>query len=95
MKFIFICLIFSIEALAASTVKVAARDVISSWKLLIALGLGPTLYAFYAFLAFMITSNYGVPIGQRFLYAIGTFFAVPFISYISLLFGERGFDIYR
>ncbi|KAI9293959.1 hypothetical protein K502DRAFT_317659 [Neoconidiobolus thromboides FSU 785] len=83
------------EALAASTVKVAARDVISSWKLLIALGLGPTLYGFYAFMAFIISGNYNFTLTQRILYSVTTFVAVPFISYISLLFGERGLDIYR
>lgn len=35
------------EALAKSTVKLAGRDVISTWKLLMALALTPTLYAYY------------------------------------------------
>lgn len=35
------------EALAASTVKLAGRDVVSTWKLLMALALTPALYAYY------------------------------------------------
>ena len=35
------------EALAKSTVKLAGRDVISTWKLLVALALAPALYAYY------------------------------------------------
>ena len=35
------------EALAASTVKLEGRDVITTWKLLVAMALAPTLYAYY------------------------------------------------
>lgn len=35
------------EALAASTVKLQGRDVMATWKLLIALAFAPALYAFY------------------------------------------------
>ncbi|KAL9115091.1 MAG: hypothetical protein Q9227_000885 [Pyrenula ochraceoflavens] len=35
------------EALSKSTVKLAGRDVISTWKLLVALALAPALYAYY------------------------------------------------
>ena len=37
----------SAEALAASTVKLAGRDVIATWKLLIAMAFAPALYAYY------------------------------------------------
>ncbi|KAK7693584.1 hypothetical protein QCA50_003153 [Cerrena zonata] len=39
------------DALAASSVKIAARDVIATWKILISMGLTPILYSFYAILA--------------------------------------------
>lgn len=35
------------EALAASTVKIQARDVITTWKLLVAMAFTPALYAYY------------------------------------------------
>lgn len=35
------------EALAASTVKLAGRDVMATWKLLIAMAFAPALYAYY------------------------------------------------
>ncbi|KAJ2332571.1 Glycerol-3-phosphate/dihydroxyacetone phosphate acyltransferase, partial [Coemansia sp. RSA 2673] len=41
-------------ALAASTVKVRARDVIATWKILIALGLVPLLYTVYSVLAVLL-----------------------------------------
>ncbi|KAJ9050627.1 Glycerol-3-phosphate/dihydroxyacetone phosphate acyltransferase [Entomophthora muscae] len=83
------------EALATSTVKIAARDVISSWKILIGLGLGPTLYSFYSFLAYMFLPPAGTPFYTRVLYFLGTLFAMPIGSYCCLQFGERGLDIYR
>ena len=42
---------FMSEALAASVVKVAGRDVLATWKILISLGVAPVIYAFYAFLS--------------------------------------------
>lgn len=39
------------EALAASTVKLQGRDVITTWKLLVAMAVAPTLYAYYTILA--------------------------------------------
>ena len=35
------------EALAASTVKIQGRDVITTWKLLVAMAVAPALYAYY------------------------------------------------
>ncbi|KPI43517.1 putative acyltransferase [Cyphellophora attinorum] len=35
------------EALAASTVKIKGRDVITTWKLMVALAVAPALYAYY------------------------------------------------
>ncbi len=55
-------LIRPLEALAASTVKVAARDVIASWKVLITLGIAPFLYGFYAFLATLTPIKAGAPL---------------------------------
>ncbi|KAI0243825.1 Glycerol-3-phosphate/dihydroxyacetone phosphate acyltransferase [Massospora cicadina] len=49
------------EALANSTVKIAAKDVISSWKILIGLGLGPALYCCYAFLAYLFFPGADAP----------------------------------
>ena len=37
----------SAEALAASSVKLAGRDVVATWKLLVAMALAPTLYLYY------------------------------------------------
>ncbi|KAJ9065485.1 Glycerol-3-phosphate/dihydroxyacetone phosphate acyltransferase [Entomophthora muscae] len=82
------------EALATSTVKIAARDVISSWKMLIVLGLGPIIYYFYSFLAFMLLPPAGAFFCFRMLYFLGTLVIVPIISYCSLRFGERGLDFY-
>jgi len=47
------------EALAGSSVKIQGRDVMATWKLLVAIALAPTMYAFYSVLAiFIIRSEY-------------------------------------
>lgn len=83
------------EALATSTVKIAARDVIGSWKMLIALGLGPTLYSFYSLIAYWLFSDPSASFFSRISVPIVSLIVIPIISYMCLQFGERGLDIYR
>lgn len=83
------------EALAASSVKVAGRDVLASWKVLISLVAAPILYAFYALLAVLVAIKSNAPlnwiIGTPFLVII----AVPFMNYTALKFGEAGVDVLK
>ncbi len=46
------------EALAASTVKLQGRDVITTWKLLVAMGVAPALYVYYTLvISFWLSYN--------------------------------------
>ncbi|CAG8537386.1 2140_t:CDS:10 [Funneliformis mosseae] len=46
------------EALKSSTVKVAGRDVLATWKLLVALVVMPILYGFYTFVTLSLAYKY-------------------------------------
>ncbi|CCL99136.1 uncharacterized protein FIBRA_01151 [Fibroporia radiculosa] len=83
------------EALAASTVKIAGRDVLATWKILISLGLTPILYGFYAAVAAMLAIKANAPFWWRFWTPFLTMFILPCIAYAALKFGEAGLDVFR
>jgi glycerol-3-phosphate O-acyltransferase/dihydroxyacetone phosphate acyltransferase len=83
------------EALATSSVKIRAKDVISSWKILIALGLGPLVYTIYSVIITYLVSYMNINRFFVWITPIISIIILPMITYISLIFGERGFDIYR
>lgn len=88
------------EALAASTVKLQGRDVMATWKLLVALALAPLLYGWYAALLTWWTYRNRVrgympnwvPLWMVF---VGSFILFPSISFAALRFGETGMDILK
>lgn len=88
------------EALAASTVKIQARDVMATWKLLVSMALAPALYNFYnILLAIWCYKNriqgyvpQWVPIWAIFILGWVVF---PAITYAALRFGEIGMDIVK
>lgn len=88
------------EALAASTVKIQARDVVATWKVLVAIALAPALYTTYTLLLAWWTyynriQGYipaTVPIWSIFLFGYIFF---PTITYAALRFGEIGMDILK
>jgi glycerol-3-phosphate O-acyltransferase/dihydroxyacetone phosphate acyltransferase len=86
------------EALAASTVKIHARDVLATWKLLVAMALAPTLYTLYtAGLTYWTYKNrvQGYIPDSVPLWAVVVFGYIffPAITYAALRFGEIGMDI--
>ncbi|KAI0082693.1 glycerol-3-phosphate O-acyltransferase [Panus rudis PR-1116 ss-1] len=83
------------EALAASTVKIAGRDVLATWKILISLGVAPLLYGFYAFLATFLAFKVGAPLQWKIFTPIVVMSALPFIGYAALKFGEAGMDVLK
>ncbi|KAH8099482.1 glycerol-3-phosphate O-acyltransferase [Cristinia sonorae] len=83
------------EALAASVVKVAGRDVLATWKVLVALGVTPILYGFYAFIATAIVFKAGAPLKVKLWTPFVVMLALPFIAYAALKFGEAGFDVLK
>lgn len=88
------------EALAASTVKIQAKDVVATWKLLVALVVAPSLYALYD-IALCMWAYYNrvqgyvpeyVPLWMVFLFGMIFF---PVITFAALRFGEVGMDIFK
>jgi glycerol-3-phosphate O-acyltransferase/dihydroxyacetone phosphate acyltransferase len=86
------------EALKGSTVKIQGRDVMATWKLLVALAFAPVCYNFYVVLFCWWTAKhrfYGlmpdwVPIIGV---AIVGWILFPAITFAALRFGEIGMDI--
>ncbi|KAI0721682.1 glycerol-3-phosphate O-acyltransferase [Cerioporus squamosus] len=83
------------EALAASEVKIAGRDVLATWKILVALGVTPILYAFYATLATIVAVKAGVPLKWRIWTPFIVLMILPMIGYAALKFGEAGMDVLK
>ncbi|GJJ77683.1 glycerol-3-phosphate O-acyltransferase / dihydroxyacetone phosphate acyltransferase [Entomortierella parvispora] len=83
------------EALAASTVKIAGRDVLATWKLLVALGLMPVLYFSYSVLVFIYCGRFDISFTSRLLIAWAAWACIPFVTYASIRFGEQGIDIFK
>lgn len=84
------------EALAGSVVKIHARDVLSTWKILVALGLAPALYIFYSVIGTVLIVELGVvpqaPVLVVFLVCYGW---SVLTTYASLRIGEIGVDYYK
>jgi glycerol-3-phosphate O-acyltransferase / dihydroxyacetone phosphate acyltransferase len=87
--------LFWSEALAASTVKIAGRDVLATWKILICLGVAPVLYMLYAILATLVTIRAGLSLKWRIATPILVFSILPFMNYAALKFGEAGMDVLK
>ncbi|KAL8649369.1 MAG: hypothetical protein Q9226_005601, partial [Calogaya cf. arnoldii] len=88
------------EALAASTVKLEGRDVIATWKLLVAMGFAPLLYVFYTVLLTYWTyrtrvQGYMPDWVPLWLVVITSFIFFPAITFAALRFGETGMDILK
>ncbi|KAG0280659.1 hypothetical protein BGZ96_001471 [Linnemannia gamsii] len=83
------------EALAASTVKIAGRDVLATWKLLVALGLMPVLYFSYSVMVFIYCGRFDFAFKSRLLIAWAAWALIPFVTYASIRFGEVGIDIFK
>ncbi|KAL3423651.1 acyltransferase [Phlyctema vagabunda] len=88
------------EALAASTVKLQGRDVMATWKLLVALALAPILYNLYTILLTYWTYRNRVqgrvpdwvPLWAIWIFGYIIF---PAITFAALRFGEVGMDIVK
>ncbi|CAF9921892.1 hypothetical protein IMSHALPRED_005280 [Imshaugia aleurites] len=88
------------EALAASTVKLQGRDVMATWKLLVALAFAPILYATYTILLTYWTHKnrvqgympQWVPLWMVVIFGVVFF---PSVTFAALRIGETGMDIVK
>ncbi|KAG7196293.1 uncharacterized protein KQ657_000308 [Scheffersomyces spartinae] len=84
------------QALAASTVKIKANDVIATWKVLVSMGFAPLLYSFYATIITIycnihdIFSTYSLIWVWILVYSLGVL-----VTYSALLTGEQGVDLFK
>lgn len=84
------------EALAASVVKIKAKDVISTWKILVALGIAPVVYIFWAVIATIFLVKAGLTRGiPHFLVFVVCYLWSVLTTYASLRIGEIGVDYYK
>ncbi|KAF2867032.1 hypothetical protein BDV95DRAFT_503872 [Massariosphaeria phaeospora] len=88
------------EALAASTVKVQARDVMATWKLLVALAVAPLAYTWYIVIFTYWYSHNGIqgylPRGIPLsLFVLVQAIILPSTTYAALRFGESAMDIFK
>jgi glycerol-3-phosphate O-acyltransferase/dihydroxyacetone phosphate acyltransferase len=88
------------EALAASNVKVQARDVMATWKLLVAMGAAPVAYAWYIIIGLYWygknNCNGYLPDGiQKRYLIIGQLIFYVTVTYGALRFGEVAMDIFK
>ncbi|KAJ7917102.1 hypothetical protein B0H13DRAFT_1608668 [Mycena leptocephala] len=83
------------EALAASRVKIAARDVLATWKVLISVGVAPVLYLLYACIGTLLAIRAKAPMKWRLITPILVLWGVPAMSYAALKFGEAGMDVVK
>jgi len=83
------------EALAASVVKIAGRDVLATWKVLISLVMTPALYLFYAIVATVIAIKADAPRNSIIWTPFLVLLALPCLGYAALKFGEAGVDVLK
>lgn len=76
-------------------VKVAGRDVLATWKVLVSLGIAPFLFGFYAFLATMLMVRANAPMSWRIWTPVMVMITLPFLGYAALKFGEAGMDVLK
>ncbi|PRT57014.1 Glycerol-3-phosphate O-acyltransferase 1 [Wickerhamiella sorbophila] len=86
-------------ALRASSVKIKARDVIGTWKVLVALWLTPSLYTFYSLTAAYFVFKYWSLVDFTWirlaLFSIVSTIALFAASFATLVIGERGLDMFK
>lgn len=85
------------EALAGSVVKIKAKDVIGTWKVLVALVLAPSLYIFYSICGTVIILKWQLlpfKISKVLIFLYCYAWSV-LTTYASLRIGEIGMDYYK
>ncbi|AMD21507.1 HER229Cp [Eremothecium sinecaudum] len=82
------------QALAASTVKIKANDVIATWKILMGIVVAPMLYIFWSILiVWYFRDTYTK--GNYFLSFIIAYICSAAVTYSALSIGDIGMDIFK
>ncbi|CAL9735656.1 glycerol-3-phosphate O-acyltransferase 1 [Monosporozyma servazzii] len=80
------------KALANSTVKIKANDVIATWKILIAMGFAPLLYIFWSILITIYFRHYNT---SKVLIFTLSYMGCVLVTYSALIVGDIGMDILK
>lgn len=85
-----------IEALAGSAVKIAARDVLATWKVIVALVFTPLLYGSYSTLLFGYLCTYSQLGWKTSLgWSVFSFFLQFVFAYVGIRFVETGLELFK
>lgn len=68
---------------------------LATWKILVALGVTPVLYSFYAILAAVVATKAGAPLKWRIWTPFIILMILPMVGYAALKFGEAGMDVLK
>jgi glycerol-3-phosphate O-acyltransferase/dihydroxyacetone phosphate acyltransferase len=88
------------EALAASSVKIQGNDVMATWKILVAGGLAPLLYTYYAIIL-AVWMHYNHVNGRIpatvsiWAVVLASYVVFPMLTFAALRLGEIGMDILK
>lgn len=84
------------EALAALTVKIAANDVLATWKILIAMGVAPIVYVFWAVVGLTLARHYDYWLWllKRTLFVL-LYLGGVLVTYAALIIGDQGMDLFK
>ncbi|CAG8608470.1 10537_t:CDS:10 [Cetraspora pellucida] len=83
------------EAVKSSTVKIAGRDVLATWKLLVALGATPILYGAYTLIILILAYNYNWTfiLNLGILSPLVVFIILFVITYGTMRLADTGRDV--
>ncbi|EDO17127.1 hypothetical protein Kpol_1025p48 [Vanderwaltozyma polyspora DSM 70294] len=79
------------QALANSTVKITAKDVVATWKILMAMVFAPLLYIFWSLL---FTLYYGGSHNKILTFCI-SYVTCSLVTYSALIIGDMGMDTFK
>ncbi|KAI8336207.1 hypothetical protein BC941DRAFT_428598 [Chlamydoabsidia padenii] len=84
------------QALAGSAVKLAARDVLATWKVIVALVFTPLLYGFYSTLLFgYLWHDTQQTWKESMVWSILFFIIQPFFAYLGIRLVETGLELFN
>lgn len=79
-------------ALASSTVKIKANDVVATWKILMSMGVAPILYVLWSSLATYYLRHKDI---SKVIIFILSYLACAIVTYSALVVGDIGMDIFK
>ncbi|CEP09741.1 hypothetical protein [Parasitella parasitica] len=85
------------KALAGSSVKIAGKDVLATWKVIVAAFAAPALYGIYSvlYLVYLVKRKPNLSVRSKITRA-GIIWAIqPILHYLLMRLGDTGLDIYK